>query len=78
MMRGRGSAGGEGGAGAPSPAAGVAGPGAAASRWARLWRAEHNMRERGPAWLPQILRLTWYLQVRAPPLLGPPLACSVA
>lgn len=27
------------------------------------WNAEHNLRARGPKWLPEIIRLTWYLQL---------------
>ena len=27
------------------------------------WRAEHNLRARGPACCPAIARMTWYLQV---------------
>ena len=33
----------------------------ACERW---WRAEWNFKPRGPRWLPAIIRMTWYLQVR--------------
>eukprot|EP01051_Picozoa_sp_SAG22_P014226 SAG22_NODE_1695_length_3796_cov_3.361915_1_plen_275_part_00 len=29
----------------------------------RLWRAKWNLKPRGPRWLPEVIRLTWYLQV---------------
>ena len=28
-----------------------------------MWRAKWNLHPRGPSWLPEIIRLTWYLQV---------------
>lgn len=28
-----------------------------------MWRAKWNLIPRGPSWLPEIIRLTWYLQV---------------
>ena len=31
--------------------------------WTRLWRAKWNLIARGPIWLPEVIRLTWYLQV---------------
>ena len=27
------------------------------------WRAQWNFKPRGPLWLPQIVRMTWYLQI---------------
>ena len=35
----------------------------APSAWVRRWRAEQHLRPRGPLWCPDILRITWYLQV---------------
>ena len=29
----------------------------------RLWRAKWNLQPRGPRWLPEIIRMTWFLQV---------------
>ena len=29
----------------------------------RMWRAKWNLIPRGPTWLPEIIRLTWYLQI---------------
>ena len=31
--------------------------------WTRLWRAKWNLKPRGPRWLPEIVRMTWFLQV---------------
>ena len=31
--------------------------------WTRLWRAKWNLKPRGPLWLPEIIRMTWFLQV---------------
>ena len=30
---------------------------------ARTWRAKWNLKPRGPRWLPEIIRMTWYLQI---------------
>ena len=29
----------------------------------RMWRAKWNLKPRGPKWLPEIIRMTWFLQV---------------
>ena len=29
----------------------------------RMWRAKWNLQPRGPRWLPEIIRMTWFLQV---------------
>ena len=29
----------------------------------RIWRAKWNLKPRGPRWLPEIIRMTWYLQI---------------
>ena len=31
--------------------------------WKQYWRAKWNLKPRGPMWLPQIIRMTWYLTV---------------
>jgi hypothetical protein len=31
--------------------------------WTRMWRAKWNLEPRGPKWLPEIIRMTWFLQV---------------
>lgn len=31
--------------------------------WTRMWRAKWNLVPRGPKWLPEIIRMTWFLQV---------------
>ena len=33
------------------------------SKWTRIWEAQHNLRPRGPACVPQVLRLTWHLSI---------------
>ena len=30
---------------------------------ARVWRGKWNLRPRGPRWLPEIVRMTWFLLV---------------
>jgi hypothetical protein len=42
------------------------GEGEPQGRWAGLWQARRFLQPRGPAWMPEILRLTWFLQVLAP------------
>ena len=32
-------------------------------KWMQYWRAKWNLKPRGPMWLPQIIRMTWYLTV---------------
>jgi len=32
-------------------------------RWTQMWRAKWNLKPRGPLWLPEIIRMTWFLQV---------------
>ena len=29
----------------------------------RMWRAKWNLKPRGPKWIPEIVRMTWFLQV---------------
>ena len=36
---------------------------AALGWWTQLWRAKWNLKPRGPLWLPEIIRMTWFLQV---------------
>ena len=31
--------------------------------WTRMWRAKWNLKPRGPLWLPEIIRMTWFLFV---------------